>query len=264
MGGELINDMEINRIESAGDKFTVSTLAGESFSGSKVISSMNPAKTLEMMDPALFRRSYTRRIMGLKNTVSSFALYIVLKEKSFRYLNHNYYYHVSDEIKSPNDSNGWPFSYLLQTPSASPDGFAKSMIILTSMQFSRFAAWENTLTGDRGGDYTEFKEKCACSLLDLAEKKFPGIRAATAYMEISTPLTWRDYTGTPEGSMYGVERNCHEPLGTTILPVTKIPGFFFTGQNSNIHGVLGVTIGAVLTCSEILGQAYLLTKINKA
>jgi all-trans-retinol 13,14-reductase len=64
--------------------------------------------------------------------------------------------------------------------------------------------------------------------------------------------------------MYGIERDCHEPLGTTVLPATKIPGFYFTGQNINIHGVLGVTIGAVLTCGEILGQEYLLTKIKNS
>ena len=83
-------------------------------------------------------------------------------------------------------------------------------------------------------------------------------------MEASTPLTWRDYNGVPEGSMYGIERNYQDSLLTTLLPVTKIPGFYFTGQNINIHGVLGVTIGAVLTCGEILGLEYLLNKIRKA
>jgi hypothetical protein len=31
-----------------------------------------------------------------------------------------------------------------------------------------------------------------------------------------------------------------------------------------MHGILGVTIGAVVTCSEILGQEYLLNKIIEA
>ena len=38
----------------------------------------------------------------------------------------------------------------------------------------------------------------------------------------------------------------------------------FTGQSLNMHGILGVTISAVITCSEILGKDYLLNKILKA
>jgi all-trans-retinol 13,14-reductase len=46
------------------------------------------------------------------------------------------------------------------------------------------------------------------------------------------------------------------------MPKTKIPNFYFTGQNTNLHGVLGVTIGSVVTCGEILGLEYLLKKIK--
>jgi all-trans-retinol 13,14-reductase len=31
-----------------------------------------------------------------------------------------------------------------------------------------------------------------------------------------------------------------------------------------MHGVLGVTIGAVVTCSEIVGKEYLVNKINQS
>jgi all-trans-retinol 13,14-reductase len=36
---------------------------------------------------------------------------------------------------------------------------------------------------------------------------------------------------------------------------------YFTGQSLNMHGILGVTISGVVTCSEILGAEYLLDKI---
>jgi len=265
MGGAIVLNQEIRKISISNYSFSIKTASREYFSSKKFISSMHPANTLGMMDPALFRKSYSRRITGLKNTVSSFALYIVLKDGAFRYLDHNYYYHKPEDAPSEEHSMAWRETYMLHTPPpASEDGFAKSMIIMTSMPFSNFMKWQNTRTGDRGPGYLDFKTKCAESLLDLVEKKFPGIRQAVQFMEISTPLTWRDYTGTPEGAMYGIERDCHEPLGTTVLPATKIPGFYFTGQNINIHGVLGVTIGAVLTCGEILGQEYLLTKIKNS
>ena len=81
-------------------------------------------------------------------------------------------------------------------------------------------------------------------------------------MDISTPLTYRDYTGTPDGSLYGIIKDYRDTLMTTLTPRTKIPNFYFTGQNINLHGVLGVTIGAVMTCGEILGIDSLLKKIK--
>jgi all-trans-retinol 13,14-reductase len=62
--------------------------------------------------------------------------------------------------------------------------------------------------------------------------------------------------------MYGIQKDYRDPSGTSVLPKTKIPGFFFTGQNVNLHGALGVTIGSVMTCSEILGYDYLIKKIR--
>ena len=264
MGGEIVLNQEISRIDVKSRFFTIKTLSGDIYSSVRFISGIHPAKTLGMMDSVYFRKSFTQRITELKNTDSSFALYLVLNDRAFTYLDHNYYYHKREEERTKGPLADWPGSFMLTTPApATEDGYAKSMIILASMPFTRFMKWENTVSVNRGNEYLEFKTRCADSLLDLAERKFPGIRPAINYMEISTPLTWRDLTGTPEGSMYGIERDFHEPLMTTLFPDTKIPGFYFTGQNINIHGVLGVTIGAVLTCSKILGAEYLLSKIKK-
>ncbi len=43
------------------------------------------------------------------------------------------------------------------------------------------------------------------------------------------------------------------PLQTLISQRTKIPNLFMTGQNINSHGILGVTIGAIITCAEFIG-----------
>ena len=80
---------------------------------------------------------------------------------------------------------------------------------------------------------------------------------------MSTPLSYRDYIGCHNGNLYGYVKDSNNPLRTFISPKTKIKNLFLTGQNINMHGVLGVTIGAVVTCSEILGRNYLIRKINQ-
>ena len=81
-------------------------------------------------------------------------------------------------------------------------------------------------------------------------------------MYSSTPLTFRDYVGARNGALYGALRNCNEPHKSFISPKTRIKNLYLSGQNIILHGILGVTIGAILTCGSILGFDYLLGKIK--
>jgi all-trans-retinol 13,14-reductase len=114
----------------------------------------------------------------------------------------------------------------------------------------------------RGEDYEAFKKEKAEKLFDLVEEKFPGFKASIDSYYTATPLSVRDYIGTVDGSLYGIVKDYKEPMRTFISPRTKIPNLFLTGQNLNLHGVLGVTVSAVLTCSEILGIDYMVNKIR--
>jgi all-trans-retinol 13,14-reductase len=262
-GGVIITGRKITRITRDKEGFMVKTEEGEEFQAKRLISDIHPAVTLGMLEASGLRRVYTERILGLENTVSVFTLYITLKEKTFLSLDRNIYYHDGPDVWKCGEPNGWPHFFLLHTPSEAGMGkFARSAVIMTFMDTSEVKAWDSTATGKRGGSYLEFKSRKADQLLTLVEKKFPGFRSCIQAMESSTPLTWRDYTGTPGGSMYGLQKDHNRILETTVLPETKIPGLYFTGQSTNLHGVLGVTIGAVQTCGEILGLEYLLKKIR--
>ena len=66
--------------------------------------------------------------------------------------------------------------------------------------------------------------------------------------------------------MYGYVKDVNKPLHSVVSPRTKIDNLLFTGQSLNMHGILGVTIVAIITCSEILGKEYLLKRfleVNK-
>ncbi|WP_338039489.1 hypothetical protein [Maribacter litopenaei] len=78
------------------------------------------------------------------------------------------------------------------------------------------------------------------------------------------PLSYRDYIGNHQGSMYGYVKDVNDPLKSFISPRTKIENLYLTGQSLNMHGILGVTISGVVTCSEILGGSYLINKITDA
>jgi len=265
-GGSLLLRNEVSSIHHANDRFTIRTKAGEVFFSSIVISGIHPANTYRMMDTSLVRPMTRNRIFALPNTGAAFSLFLCLKKDAIPYQNYNYHFFKNFNVWSTSSSGAeWPLRYMLYTPFPPNGGiFAETMIVMTYLDFSMFKRWENTTVGRRGQEYLETKHLLENKLLDVVEQKYPCLRQNITYMESATPLTWRDYTGTPEGSMYGIRKDFSDSVRTTILPRTKIPNFYFTGQNINLHGLLGVTIGAVTTCGEILGLENLLNKIRNA
>jgi len=237
---------------------------GERIEGKVFISNIHPAVTLQMVDSKLIRKAYTNRINSIEQTLGIFSVYIVFKENTFKYMNYNYY-HCDYEhtwVADIYDKVKWPAGYMLYTPvSRKSEIFADSMTIMTYMSYDDVKKWEHTYIEKRGSDYKAFKAERAELLIDMVAQKFPGIRSHIKAYYTSTPLTYRDYTGTLNGSCYGIMKDSNNALKTMIAPRTRIPNLHLTGQNINLHGVLGVTIGSFITLSSFIGSDYLKNKI---
>lgn len=264
-GAKIITSSGVVSIDYHDGNFQVKTVSGEIFRAPLLVSSLHPAVTLSMLNPLLLRRSYRQRIGSLAGTVSSFILFLTMKPGAFPYFNYNVYYHKNANVWTESGLTGdaWPAMYLLSMGCNGNDQkFADVVTLMTYMKFEEVKKWEYTGSGKRGSEYLDFKNDRALRLLDLAGKQFPGLIHAIDHITISTPLTYRDYTGIPEGSLYGIAKDFTRPELTTLTARTKVPGLYFTGQNTNLHGLLGVTIGSVLTSGEIIGLDHLLGKIK--
>ena len=236
------------------------------------ISNLHPAQTMEMTKSEVLRSAYRTRLQGLENTAGTFLLNIVLKKDTFPYLNYNYYYHDTADVWAVVNytQENWPLTYaLFANASLKHKEFTDSLTIMTYMNYADVKKWQDTFNTDmhehgRGEDYEAFKKEKAERLLDIVAKKFPNIRACISSYYVATPLTYRDYQGTADGSMYGIAKDHKNSFKTFIAPRTRVPNLFLTGQNLNLHGILGVTISALITCGELVDMEGLLGEINKA
>ena len=101
-------------------------------------------------------------------------------------------------------------------------------------------------------------ERLIASLTD----HFPELRGTIARYYTSTPLTYLDYTGTADGSMYGIAKDVSLGPACRVPHKTKIPNLLMTGQNINSHGMLGVLVGTIVTCSELLSAKKIYEEIK--
>ena len=245
---------------------------GTKFYGDYFISNAHPNQTLKMLDSEIIRKAYRNRISGLENSLSAFILNITLKPKSFKYQKTNYYCFLNDDVWTSMNytEENWPLSYcLFYSASSKSEEYAEAITLMAYMRYDEVEKWKDTFNtvlhpNSRGEDYEEYKRKKAEKLIDVAEKKFPGLRNSIIGYYSSTPLSFRDYLGTEDGSLYGIAKDYKDPLRTFISPRTKIPNLLLTGQNINLHGVLGVSVSSVVTCAEIVGIQNLIDKIDHA
>lgn len=272
-GGVVLKHKNITRlVEEGGRVQYVETDKGERFYGDLFISNIHPVKTMEITESDLIKKAYRSRLKSLDNSVSTFYINIVLKKNAMKYLNFNTYYFAENDAWGVADytEETWPKGFaLFFTAEEEGAEYAQGVTVMTYMQFQDVVKWKDTFNTvskevNRGSDYDTFKEEKAQKLLDSVESRFPGFRDAIESYYTASPLTVRDYIGTDDGSLYGFVKDYKEPMKTFLSPRTKIPNLFLTGQNLNLHGVLGVTVSAVVTCSEILGLDYLINKIRNA
>jgi all-trans-retinol 13,14-reductase len=272
-GGEIYKYKEVVRFEVEDN--TVSSVKmkdGTEVSATIFISNVDPKATLEMAGINNFRKSFSNRITSLEGVISAFSLYLVFKPKTFKYLNHNYYHFKdSNEVWTAHeyDEESWPKAFMASmNASKNAEVWAEGMTFITYMKYEDLKTWEQTFNttaeeSDRGESYKAFKAQKTEKFLREIELKFPGIRACIQSVHSSTPLSYRDYIGGYNGNMYGYVKDSNNPMKTFIASKTKLNNLYLTGQSINMHGVLGVTIGAVVTCSEIIGKEYLVNKINQ-
>jgi all-trans-retinol 13,14-reductase len=237
---------------------------GERLQAEWIISNAHPASTLKLLPEGMVRKAYNSRILSLQNSVGMFSLYLVLKKESLKQFNFNYHHFPTSNVWGTNYiEKNWPEHFMLYSPANSKAGnFANGLVVLSYMKFEELHKWQNTTRFNRPPDYYEFKNQKAEILLNAVSKKFPNIRDHIKSVYSATPLTYLDYTGTPEGSAYGIKKFADNPMLSLILPRAKINNLLFTGQNLNMHGILGVTISAVACCQEIVGSDYLFDKIR--
>ncbi len=273
-GGEVIKYADAQSFVFDGNEISAVQLAnGERVEGDLFVSNVHPAVTMEMVgEGGNLRKAYRKRISSLKNTVSVFSLHIVFKENEFPYHNHNYYHFKEEDVWGALEYTDaeWPKHYVLSFGASSkhPD-YTDGLTVMVYMNYEDMAPWMDSFNvvsdeNDRGESYEEFKTDRAERIIDELEKKFPDIRSKIKSYYTSTPLSYRDYIGSADGSLYGIMKDYRDPMKSFISPKTKIPNLLLTGQNLNMHGVLGVTVSSISTCAELFGMNNLLDEVRKA
>lgn len=267
-GGDVLLKSKVSKIALDGDSVDyVELTTGERLSAKWVISSLHPSVTFSLLENnTVYKKAFFTRINSLPNTYGLFTTYLLIKPNSIKYVPQNHYLFNNPDVWAvTGDYKGFniPSTLLCMQPSHNSE-YTNVITLLTPMPFSICEKWQQSSVGRRGEDYKAFKAMYSEAVIDFVCEYYPTLRQNIEKVYTASPLTYRDYTATPEGSAYGIVKDCRNPMVTLMPARTRIGNLLLTGQNINIHGCLGTVISSAVTSSEILGVEYLSKKIGNA
>ena len=250
-GGEVLTGRNVTTFQHDGNGRILSAVCsdGDEFAARQFISTLHPALSVALMpDCPQVRGIYRRRFSRMPNSRGIFTVQLILKPHTVPYLNHVLSILGSDDPWNADYGASAPVENLLVNYNV-PCGdraFAENIDLLTPMDFNAVAQWSESRVGARPDEYKRFKERRAQECINLAQRYIPELEGNIEAVYTSSPLTYRDYTGTVDGSAYGVCKSATSIAGGMLSPTTPFENLFLAGQSLMLHGMLGVGMTSLL------------------
>lgn len=255
LGGQLYANKEVCRlIESDGKIISALCNDGTQFEADIFISDAHPATTLHLIeDSKVIKNIFRRRMVAQENTVGMFTLHLRVKPNSIKYFNRNILITGTNSVwDNAIEENHVVKGIMISCPLADVvDGYATCIDILTPMSWDAVRKWEDSRIFQRPNGYKEMKNSVAKQCVSMASTVFPELEESIEHMYSSTPLTYRDYNASPQGSAFGYRKDYQNPLMTIVSARTPVNNLLLTGQSLMLHGLHGVTMTAEYTLKSI-------------
>jgi all-trans-retinol 13,14-reductase len=227
------------------------------------ISTIHPHHLLEIVPDSVFRPAYVNRLKALEETTSACILYATssgpIKDLSgsnifiFPKPDFTFFYKDVAIEKQPmyitaagGEQNGQPAKH----------GF----IAICPMSKTQTEPLTDPFTKGRSVDYRFLKKELIDKMVGSIRISCPEIADKITDITCATPLTLRDFTNSPFGSLYGVKHKIGQYNPT---PVTRLKGLFLAGQAITAPGIMGAMMSGFLVCGNILGHENIRNELKK-
>jgi phytoene dehydrogenase-like protein len=207
--------------------------------------------------------------------VTNVTLYIAFKESpaslGFKGENHWIFSNL-DHDKNFDSRNDWlgesdlSGAYLSFPSLKNPKAVTHTADIIAFIDYEPFAKWRDFPWKKRGKDYNELKERIAQKLIQYIDKHYPGFKDLIDFYELSTPLTNENFTGHPNGMIYGLpcvpERFDRQKCPWFEIK-TPIEGLYLTGVDVSSPGVSGAMMGGMILSLLLMNGIDIIKMISK-
>lgn len=225
------------------------------------VSTVHPHILLTMVPDKLLRPAYVKRLQDLEDTSSACILFAECKRPVERLQGSNLFIFPQPDFSFFHNDLPVEKRPLYMTAAHGSGGSGKhGFIAICPMSSANTQRWSDSVTGKRPEDYGAFKKELTEKIRRHIEAACPGIEGTVTAVECATPLTLRDYTGSPYGSIYGVK---HRTGQYNPMPVTRLKGLYLAGQAVTAPGIMGAVMSGFIVCENIFGREHLREELKE-
>ena len=267
-GAELVTECRVATVEvNQGSVSGVRTDDGRLIECSDVIYTGHPAHVIGMVPESVFRPAYRKRLLGLKNSLSMFAVFGE-SEQPLEFqrgpLNHYLLPGTGEILKEYNDDPPGSRPMMMTASRGEvPDALQSDLngiILLRLGYWKDVECFEKSSPEDRPAGYEAYKNEIAAEMIRTAEARWGDLCGSIEPLAVGTPLTFRDELAAPEGCAYGA-MHCVDQFNPEVR--TRLPGLYLCGQSTLMTGVAGSSISGIVGAGEILGLEPLWEDLTK-
>jgi len=116
------------------------------------------------------------------------------------------------------------------------------------------ARWTDSKLRKRPAEYTDWKAQKTERMCERIFSAFPELRDTLTILDSASPLTFRDYLFSPDGSAYGIKQK----VGQFNL-IGRLPwrNMFAAGQSALLPGIVGAMMSSFVVVRSLLGRTEL-------
>lgn len=232
----------------------VETKSGMILECDTCISTIHPRLLIDILPKNKTRPAFINRLKRLENTFAPFVVFFDLDFAPERISETNFYRFNSSKDGSYDSKD---IAFMAVNQKAEPSG-KKSLAVITTCNHKLFKKYLNFNMIKHEKSYSDLKESIKEEVTQSVFENFPELKGNVRITETITPVTFNRYTGTYDGSIYGVKQTVNQRALSTI---TSIKGLYLAGQ-SITPGVLGAVVSGVMAVSKIIDPGEFWNKVR--
>ncbi len=263
-GGKIIVNAKVSEIVIHKNRAVgVKLENGDEIRAPLVVSSAGVSATFGKLAPEI--SGYPQKLDQVKPSCAHMCLYIGMDESAenmgLQATNlwiYPGYDHDTNLARYLEDSHAsFPVVYVSFPSAKDPTWIEKhgqtaTMEAITLAPYEMFSEWDGTSWKKRGDNYDAKKNELTNRLMQYVYANVPQIEGHVDHLELSTPLTTRDFLGYDKGEIYGIEHSPARFRQKWLRPQTSVKQLYLTGQDIVTDGVSGALMSGVITSSAIL------------
>jgi len=227
------------------------------------VSTIHPHRLLEIVPDSVFRPAYINRLKGLDETPSACILYAMSSVSIAELTGSNIFVFPQPDFTFLHEDIAVEKRPMYITAAGEKgDGEAakQGFIVICPISKEQTRPLMDIVSQERSSEYVVLKKEISDRIIGSIRKSYPGIVENITDVTCATPLTLRDYTNSPFGSLYGVK---HKIGQYNPMPTTRLKGLYLAGQATTAPGIMGAMMSGFITCGTIVGHKKLKEELKR-